>query len=251
MAGRILAIFLVVLLAGCAAKTPPPVVKVDPNALLQQVQAQRNQFSGLKGTARLKISTPDKNQSSTQALVIERPDQLRADVLSPFGQPVLQMTVTQGRLEAYVPSRKEVYRGAASADNLFRFTHIPLRINDLIALCLYSPPLISDSVDSVQDTNDGVTLLLADGQRFQRLFFDAGGRLTGAHFLQQDQILLTVEWDDFDDAAQGFPKSIHMELPLEQASAWLEYRKIDLNPTIAPKTYTLRIPDSATPRMIP
>lgn len=130
-----------VLLSSCAATRTLPVALPELSAAdLQAVLAHRREaLRSLRSEATIAVSTPRGSASARQMIAVERPDRLRAEVFSPFGT-VLAVVADQGRLAAYVREENVVYRGAASADNLRRWSGLDLRVADAVDLLLGGPP---------------------------------------------------------------------------------------------------------------
>jgi hypothetical protein len=100
MSNRLLLLLLPLLLTACAPRVLPPSAPVPPAAaelLLARLADSATAFASLEGLARVRIRTEARSQTVTQALFAEKPDRLRLEALSPFGQPLL-VAATDGRL---------------------------------------------------------------------------------------------------------------------------------------------------------
>jgi len=113
--------------------------------------------------------------------VLEEPDRLRTEIMTGFGQLLLQLTSDGEVLSAFshttVPGR--FFRGSASAKNLALFTRIPLPAIDMVRLQLYDPPLIDFQRSEVQLEDLYVLLRLAKSDLQQELLFDEQLQLNG------------------------------------------------------------------------
>ncbi len=72
-------------------------------------------------------------------ILVEAPDRIRIDVMSPFG-PTHTMASNGSTLALHYRAEALVYRGAASAGNIARFTGVPLDIGVLASLVSALPP---------------------------------------------------------------------------------------------------------------
>lgn len=246
LAARLCAALICLLaLTGCPKAPPSPLDPVAATTLLEQLNSQTGQVNSLKGVARLKVKNADQSRGSLQALLIERPGSLRADVLSPFGQPLLQVAVHEQTLTAYPIGKKTAYRGMASARNLYRFIQLPLAVEDLVALSLYDIPKVGSSVEAVEREDSHLVLWLAGtDDRKQALVFGAEKRLVETRYYQGELLLLEVRYSEFALEQVPFPRQIEFILPQENARAELNYRKMTLNPEVDRSRFRLKIPSN-------
>src|SRR5512143_544694 len=132
-----------VALAGCSIRPAPgppaPAgALVDPSAIVAADAARRTTLRSLRAWARLAYESPDESHKAKQLLVAERPDRLRLEIFSPFGA-VFVLAAADGSLAAYDRGAATVYRGAANADNLRRYTQMDLPVAGAVDLLLGTP----------------------------------------------------------------------------------------------------------------
>src|SRR5512139_3162283 len=77
-------------LGGCASLPPrqpsAEAVSVEfGRALLHEWLAASTRHTALQGVAKLRVQSAQRSISGTQVLLVEKPDRLRAETLSPFG----------------------------------------------------------------------------------------------------------------------------------------------------------------------
>jgi hypothetical protein len=75
-------------------------------------------------------------------IVVQSPDRVRIDVMSPFG-PSYTVAAYGDRLRAYDRGDKVLYVGSTTPENLRKYTRVPLKIEVLARLIRGLPPLIS------------------------------------------------------------------------------------------------------------
>jgi outer membrane lipoprotein-sorting protein len=199
--------------------------------LLARIEAQAGAFNSLSSLAKVRISHPERNINATQVLFVQKPDRFRAEVLSPFGNPLL-MTAANGRqLDAYIPSKGTFYRGAPDLENLQRFIPIPLRLTDLVHILLYDPLMIDFQTRNAVLEGAGYRLdLLADNGVRQALLFD-------------DELQFQIEYDNFTESSPAFPLSIEIDMPLNRTAVSLSFRDAEINPEIPENRFSLVPPD--------
>lgn len=248
-------LLLVCLLLGACVHRPPALV--TPSApvsseLLGRLQRNSAAFGTLDGVARVRLDRAGQSVSATQLLLVEKPDRLRLDLLSPFGQPLLQLATDGRQLAALFPADATCYRGEATDRNLQRFTRLPLQLPDLVGLLLYQVPLIAYDSESVEVQGGSSILLLraAEGGR-QELRFDRDLRLVEAAYFLDDVLQLRLRYGDFDGGTPPFPWTMQFEMPIQQTGAFLRFTELRLNPAIPPERFRLAPPDGFEIRELP
>jgi outer membrane lipoprotein-sorting protein len=247
---RLAPLFLAALLlvSACVPRQPPapPVPAGMDRLLLQQLAAQRSNFSSLEGLARVRLVSDGRSQNSNQVLFAESPDRFRSEVLSPFGQPLLLITADGRELRVLVPGEGRFFRGEASAENLGRFTGLPLGFETLVPFLLYQVPLVSHDESVVQGgPRGGYRLtLFHQGERRQELEFDRELRLVGVLYLLAEEPLLRLAYGRFTDQALPFPQQINLEVPGE-SEVTLNFSDLRTNISIPPERFFLPVPPGA------
>jgi len=239
-------------LSSCAPVAPPsrpPVAPIESpermaDRLLARIEAQAGAFNSLSSLAKIRISHPERNINATQVLFVQKPDRFRAEVLSPFGNPLL-MTAANGRqLDAYIPSKGTFYRGAPDLENLQRFIPIPLRLTDLVHILLYDPLMIDFQTRNAVLEGAGYRLdLLADNGVRQALLFDERLRLLQTAYFVDDELQFQIEYDNFTESSPAFPLSIEIDMPLNRTAVSLSFRDAEINPEIPENRFSLVPPD--------
>lgn len=246
-------LLLCLLLTACAR---PPAAPLGPpptaELLLQQLAQQGEAYTSLRGMARVRVATPERSFTADQVLLAQKPDLLRAETLSPFGNPVLTLTADGRHLSALVPGEGRFFTGEASYRNLQRFTRLPLQLTDLVPLLLYQVPVIPSEESRVAATDDGhwrLTLVGGEGRVQQELTFDRQLRLTGADYRQEGELLLRVGYGPFDP--NDFPRAMRVETPDQGSEASLAFSEVELNVSIPPERFRLTPPAGYTVEELP
>jgi len=240
---RWLVVFLLILLNGCIHR-PEPVWTEIPTAqeLLDSVSANSKRYTSLDATANVSLTSGIKFFPSQQFIFLQKPDHLRTDVLSGFGLLLLQLASDGETLSVFlnttVPGR--FFRGPASYENLYRFTKVPLAVEDFLTLLLYGPPLITyqDSTITVSRKNLTLTLSGHNNNR-QELLFNRQFKLIGCRYFTNEENYLTVDYQKFSNKNQ-FPQRIKIMLPLEKIRVKLELSELKVNASIDPTRFSLK-----------
>lgn len=243
---------LALLLTSCVPAPKPPLPKLNEQMLLQRLQINAGAFKSLRGMARIRTEDPTGSASARQVLLLAKPGRLRAEVLGPFGQPLLLLAARDGVLRVSLPREQRFLQGTATPERIARFTRAALTAEQLVRLALYDVPLISyrDSVLTHHEQSYQLVLNGADSRR-QQLEFDASGRLLKATYFRSEAPLLTVAYDRFDGDLQGFPHQVSVTMPEQEASFSLAYSDVELNSELAAEHFILQPPAGVVTEALP
>ncbi|PLY02671.1 MAG: hypothetical protein C0622_05285 [Desulfuromonas sp.] len=251
---KLLFLALVVLTA-CVPRGPEQWGSLPGDADLLNLVAQRSgEIKTLDTAASVHLTSHGKYYSSQQFLLLERPDRLRADVLTGFGQLVLQLTSDGDQLAVFlnteVPGR--FLSGPATYENFLRFIRVPLAPRELLAILLYDPPMraFDKSRVALSERGDRLLLILTGGDSRQELSFDSQRRLTGCRYYWQETLQLSVEYDDIAEE-DGFPRQLIVEIPEEETRLKLSLSEVVLNEPIDPQRFRLSQPEGSLFEALP
>jgi len=242
-----------VLLAGCASRPAPRPGAVSigtlPSAqrVLDGLAQRRAAVRGLRAMARLSYVSPEESRRAKQLVVVERPDRLRFEVLSPFGA-VFVLTAGGGVLAAWAREESTVYRGAASAENLQRYAQVDLPIATAVDLLLGTPPLRGDVDSVVSDDNGAVELWQETGHHTHVAWFTPA--LEPLRYEQRDadgRVLVRTSFGQYA-AVDGvrMPTQLAIELPLEQRRIDIALSETEVNPVLADTVFVFETPAGST-----
>lgn len=251
-AGRLsLAVGLLLLLVRCVPAPVPPRPLLDQQALLQGLQVNASAVQSLRGMTRIRTENSTGSSSARQVLLLAKPDRLRAEVLSPFGQPLLLLTADKGRMSVLLPGEQRFLQGSVTAKRIARFIGLPLSAEEMVRLALYDVPLIAHDGAVLNRNETGYCLLLQGVGKRQQLDFDAVGRLLAATYFQGDEPIATVAYARFDADLGDFPRQVKVTMPGQGASFELTYGDIELNVELAAAHFSLKPPDGIAVEALP
>lgn len=244
-------VFLIPL--GCAPQISDRWSVIPPSEeLLAQLSKRSELYRSLDATASVSLTAKGKYYPSQQFLLLERPNRVRADVLTGFGQLVLQLASDGEHLAVYLnnsaPGR--YFYGPASYENISRFVRIPLAAEDLVALLLYDPPLIAYTESRTDIVDQRLQLKLSGTTNSQKLRFDEHLRLVGCRYERSGQLALDVVYDKFDEK-HTFPQRIKIDIPAEETRVVLAYSELRLNTPIDSSKFNLIQPDNTLFEALP
>jgi outer membrane lipoprotein-sorting protein len=240
-------------LAGCATlKVAPPspeasVALPERADLFRALAARREAIHAVRALARMSYTSGTESRRTRQVVLAERPDRLRLEVLSPFGT-VFLLTADRGRLGAYVPDEHAVYRGAASADNLARYTQVDVPVSTAVDLILGTPPM-DEGRDGVVSRDEGLVQLWQDaGNSVVRVAWFTS-RLEPVRWEQRDADGLVLVRARFDAIAEiggvRLPTQVQVELPSSAQRIDIALGEPEVNPVLADALFDLETPSGA------
>jgi hypothetical protein len=241
-------LILPVLFAACAPRptvVPPPTLPaVSPGDLLERVKTCGAAIDTVRGLAKVRLTTADRSLSLSQVLLAAYPDRLRTESLSPFGSPLLILASDGHELDVLLPGEGRFLHGPASAENLHRFTRLPLRLTDLVGLLLYRPPLFPwQEIHGGSDGADRYRLFLDGPESRRQVFtFDAALRLTGAAYYSGSELLLEVGYGNFQTPDPVYPRQADLHLPAYGVTASIRFSDVTPNADIPAERFRLQPP---------
>ncbi len=149
----------------------------SPQEVRERLTARQQAVSSLILQGEVELTAPQGALNGDHLIMGLAPDKLRAEVLGPFGQPLLRV-VTDGRRLAVLSYRENrAYLGPASRANLARFLGLALSPGEIYALLAGCPPLLPPPARAEVTPSDSSNLALLrlleqGGQVSEGLLFD-------------------------------------------------------------------------------
>ena len=244
---RLLSSALVVwLLGGCTIAPPPPRTPISEDArrAIDLLISHWHKLSDLRALADITVTKGSQEQRFTGVLLSKTPASLRFEAISPFGQPVLLVTVKDGELVAYNAATNEVTTGPATVETAASMLSLPFEPDDLVAVLSgrVVPPKDLRVAEIFAPDADGPSINLIGKYHEQRVWMDfstgvvnrvniVGGRTEAEiRFLRAEDGSLT----GLDaSAGQGY------------VTAKVRYRSLVLNGGVDPERFVLTPPKDA------
>lgn len=210
------------------------------------------EVQSIQGLAQVHVQAPLSSMTGQQVLLVDKPDKIRSETLSPFGIPIMTFTANSGQLNVHLPSQNTYYRGLASAENLGLFSQIPLDIPFLIEILLYQPPLINAWQEKAYRLNDEGWILVRHGtlQR-QELVFNKSRRLVEAAFFEDNALKIKIHYKNFSEDSDQYPRKLILEVPEKHAKIELDFSSVKVNAPLKQGVFTLNPPQGATVVYLP
>lgn len=237
-------------LAGCSTARPPLLSENLPEErrpiaeLIQSLARRYSDLKSLRSLAAVNYAAPDGKHSFQEIVLVRRPDRLRLETLYPLGV-LLIVTGSPDEIAAFSTREGVFYRGKSTRENLWRFTQIPLSVEETTALLMGLPP----PGDKGEWRYDGPAIArdLGDGWKEAVTFHPARPLpVRWQLFNPAGKVELNAEFGDYADTPAGpFPMRLAVESPGQQRRLEITYKDPELNVDLAPALFVQKKPDNA------
>ncbi|HSK29327.1 MAG TPA: hypothetical protein VLA17_05135 [Candidatus Limnocylindria bacterium] len=246
---RILMMFFAVAaagLAGCATVAPPaapvlPAPAWESGHLLDSLAQRDKALRSVRALARVDYAGPEGKQGFQEAVLVQRPANLRLETLTPLGA-VLIVTANDQEIIGYHPREGVFVRGQRSKENLRRYTQMPLELEEITALLIGLPPLAAGA-QSMQEGN--VLIFSANGRNLDRVEFASHQPVpTKWERLGSDgKVELSARFSDYISTPAGaFSSRIVFEAHRQKMRLEIRYQEPELNAAIPAELFSQRMP---------
>lgn len=136
------AIYMVI--SACATMPQDAAVRElpAPGAVVQRLEARRQSVRSFTMAGSIWAETGDGGLSGDHLIHGVYPARLRAEVMGPFGRPVLLLIADGARLTVLDYRDNRAYAGPANRDNLARFLGLRLSVSEVYSLLTGNLPLM-------------------------------------------------------------------------------------------------------------
>lgn len=243
------ALLALVVLSGCRAlPTPPPTAAVaSAEELLAKLQTREGTIEAFQARGRITFLSPERNYSGTALIKARRPENLRVDILDPFGRTLLSFASDGAQVQVLSPSEGKFFHGQASPRNLAAFIPPAVTLPQALRLLAGALPLSPGPASRFE-------YLPAAGQYLvewrkndliqERLWVAAQGLypVKEEYFGGSDRPRFTAEWTDYGAAAADLPGKVTLKTDAPKLELRLAYSELRLNVSLTPADLTLTPP---------
>lgn len=238
---------LIFLGTGCARVSSPPLEEIPASELssaqMLKIMESSYNHTSLQALAEVRLRRGDEKQSSTQALHVQAPYQLRAEVYNFMGHMLVMLTANGAGLEAYVPSRKTLYRGMATRDRMEQFAYVPLMPADMVALLMLRlPPGVLQLAQVEKGGNNSLRFVLSEQQEYIVHF--GTDQVERIAYRELGQEAFSIAYSDVSPAGNGaekFPRRMNLVMPLQDLELDIELEDVQLNPVLDPALFEIEV----------
>jgi outer membrane biogenesis lipoprotein LolB len=212
-----------------------PTEVVQPFA--EQLHAEAARRTSVRGSARVRLESPQGSGSAREIIIVQRPIQLRLETLNLLGQTQAVLVTDRDGFVFFDGAAFE--RGALSDGLLRERMGLDLTPEEAVEVLLAAPEF-----DPAQL---GAALAVGDEQWVEtdrgRLRIGPEGELRGFQALTPwGGVRWTAEYDQWRDVTGGrYPFVVRLEFPGTGTRAELSLREAEVNPTLDPSLFDLRL----------
>jgi len=236
-------------IAGCTLAARPKAIDLEnlPSSALSSQQllqglAERNkQLRSLRALASVRYQGKDGKGKFQEAVLVERPDKLRLETISPFGV-VLILTANADELTVLQPREGVFVRGKSTSESLLLTTKIPLSLDEVTALLMGLPPL--ESGESWREDKESFERSGAKGKKELLKFHPKlGTPLLWERTLSDGAVEVKAEFSEFITTAAGpFPARISINFPAKKQTVEILYEEPEINAKLSSDLFVQKKP---------
>lgn len=283
-----LALVLLGALAGCSRAAPPSRFP-DAKSLLARLHDEQKCSRGLSGEGKIDYFGKEGRVRGSLLFMASSPEQVRLDVVSPFGATVSTLT-SDGRQFALYDLRQKLFlRGPANACNLAQFTHVPMPPHALVSLLRGEPPVLVHQppqaslvweggryvvrIQSTRSATQEIAISPSDAD-YAKPWSEQHLSLESVEVRQQDYVLYRAELADHrvartapprtdpdgidpdvppsgPECSAMVPRRLHLEVPSEEQDLVLSVSEIAHNPPLQSGAFQQAVPGGVVVRSSP
>lgn len=219
-------------------------VPEDARHALSVLIGRWHDFSDIRALADVDLKRGSERQRFTGVLLARAPGSVRFEALSPFGQPLLYVTIHEGRLLAYDATTNEALVGPANAETSARLLNLPVDPDDLVAILAgrVVPPKDLRVAELLPPDDDGPSLRLVGRLHEQRVWLDPdtgivrqlsirGGRLEARIVYRRD--------------GNGRLTGLDLDAGQSWVTGSVRYREAVVDGGVDPERFSLSVPKGA------
>jgi len=283
---------LVVALAAAATgclRSAPPSRFPDAASILARLHEEQSCSRGLAGEGKIDYFGKQGRIRGSLLFMVSSPDQVRLDVISPFGATVSTLTSNGKDFSLYDLRQKVFLHGPASACNLAQFTHVPMPPHALVSLLRGEPPVLTHApgaaslawedghyvvhIASKYSAAQDIAISPSDAD-YDKPYSQQHLELVSVEVRQQNYVLYRAELEQHEPARTSPPRSdpdgidpdvppsgpacdtrvprrLHLEVPAEEQDLVLTISEIAHNPPLKAGAFEQRPPGGVVVRSSP
>jgi len=232
------ALLLLACLVSCAAPIRKKTTHTTtPKRILQTLRTRQKAVDSVKGTARFRVYTNGKKESSLVNVFMKTPAFARFSFLNFLYQPVYYFVINDSDLYFYPPDLSYVKRGVPSERTFFNMVGIAAPPSYITSLFMGKLPVGTLSEEYSLGYSDDEYIL-----RSKMWEIRCGGNdfaLTSlVRFNARKEGVFRVTWKNWKQVdGVLFPMFVKMSKPMKKTAIVCKYRKVILNKPIQKKTF--------------
>jgi outer membrane lipoprotein-sorting protein len=241
----------------CSRYARPRSAETDPAKVEARILSNRNEIPRIAADSRATYYGPEGARKGTVVVVVEQPDKVRFEALSPTDDLIAILTSDGERFVQWERGSDVCFTGPSCPQNVSRLVPIPMRSDQLVDVLLGSSPLIEATRSEVDwDGSDGLLLLrlFGEGGLVQEVGVDPCSYELYRSVLEKDGDLvfeLTVDgWAEVTPGAR-LPRELRLEMPEQDVDLKIEYRSVSADVDVDETTFRFACPEGTRTQELP
>jgi hypothetical protein len=188
-----------------------------------------------------------------QLLALERPARFRVEVLGLLNQRVAVLATDGEQYDLYRSASGAVQSGEIRPSVLWEVAGVPLTPEAAVEVLLGAPRMGSAGGEISGAALSGDARLRFEirggGPYWSSLEFDAQSLLAHYEVIGPEGSWLQVRYDDYREVAGiHFAHRVELDFPISGAHAEIDFREVELNPTLPEGIFRLELPERVPSR---
>jgi outer membrane lipoprotein-sorting protein len=235
----------VALLAACATAPPREPISDDARRALALLAERYSEFTTMRALADVSLTRGGERQRTQGVVLLRAPRSVRLEALSPFGPPLMVLTVRDGQITAYNALKNEALVGPADSETISKVLRMPLDPDDLVSVLAgrFAGPREVRSAEVLAPDSAGPSLDVVDsaGGR-QRIWLDLGTGVIQQRQIYGSRFNAMIKYRrDYAGALAGFD----LEAAMSYVTGSVTYRNLVEGEEIDDERFVLTIPKGA------
>lgn len=240
----------VLFLLSCGPIRPPADAYQDANTLLAQMEQKRAPIQSFRIAGSIDHVSDQRVRGKTY-IFSKLPDNLRIDILSPFGNTLSVLTADKTKFGLSDYKSGKFFSGAPKPCNVARFIGIPLFPKEVITILIGQIPLIAGDAKISWHEDGHYIVTITNGNMEQILHIGPDKKtlpLRRAILKENDQIYFDVSYAAWKMTEEIYiPYEIHVKMPKENAELFVQYESdgVELNVSLPANAWEQTMPNGA------
>jgi hypothetical protein len=223
--------------------SPAPTASDLANLLARDIAP----LTSLEAEARVSLRLRGIRQNASALVLFRRPADLKVEVTGPFGVRLMTAVASAESLRVFLPRTQELFEGRTDEDVLYRVTGVGLDAWLPWQAILGVTSLDTARVESIRETEGRIRVRVREGNGSRELAFRSTDGTPCSEEVRdaEGRVLVRREMEGYREA-DGIVLPRRLTVAQGDDAIRLEYRRLRVNPEIAPEHFRLIVPEGVT-----
>lgn len=226
----------------------PDLKKISYKTLLQQHSEWQESIRSLSGDLRITLDTQQYSGNFNASILVNAPDSMLVTVTGPFGLNLGKVFVSRKRFIFYNQIMDQFMKGAKQDFKGRNFLQFPVEIGDLKNIFMAQDQFEVLEKKLYETRENKYYLEAANGKYDYNIWFGAEHLMINRiEYLTDGEIEYVKEYNNWRKVnGIYFPHLVNFVRPDEKQGFSIIITKLEINKSIDPAAYKIKVPDSAT-----